>query len=896
MRDLRPDRREVVEKAMADARHGSPRVLCIVGASGIGKTSHLRAILAEAAGFSVLRAAAVETAYRPPYGLLEELGVRRTVTDSGRPQSRAVVAQALRRLIDDESRDGPVVIAVDDAQWADAESLDALRLVLESLSGDRLLVVVATRPPAPGDRSPWHRLMADPEAVSLMELDGIDLDEAAAMVHGLHDDGGRVRGELVERLWRHTDRNPMYLRSLLSQYALDELDGMSPLPAPAEVARDLNARLVSMDPDAAAFLRAVAVIGSSWVDRLDAAAVAEVDDPASAVELLLDSGLLVARGAVALADVRIVHALVRAAIYDSTPATERRRRHRLASTLLGSPMQRLEHEVAAAERRDEELAARLEGVAASAYAERDHHREAQLLQWASQLSPDASERERRWLQSQIARVHAHDTRAVRAHLSQIGWSGEAPLRTLVLAWLFIAENRIADARRALDALPPDLTVGADVRTRTGLLVLKAWTMLMSGYPADDVRAVLATIPADVGADPVLRGVYQRTAGQVATRDFDFEHIRNDFDAVPVDARRTPMEDTDRLSWRGAVYALCGFSAEGRRDLSEVVSRIRGGRIDAAAGVNHALYAFALWQNGEFERARIELQLSAELAIDRMSPLAEAILPLVPTVRGDFARADELLARSESLLLDLPWHEAVSVLTQAEIVRLHVGDDEAARASYLARLRARFGDGVTAVDNGDGALWHLHVILARIWAGELDGVEQHLVAIDTDMIVPEWARWARPWVTGLARERAGDIDGGRRLLTDAVAALDTELPLYRAHLHADLARMSLQAGDAETAGRATAHATELYTRLGAVPYLARLATADAVAAPTDPLAGLSDREREVATLLLAGFSYTQIAEELYVTRSTVSFHLGNIYAKTGVESRHQLTRLVREAAR
>ena len=70
----------------------------------------------------------------------------------------------------------------------------------------------------------------------------------------------------------------------------------------------------------------------------------------------------------------------------------------------------------------------------------------------------------------------------------------------------------------------------------------------------------------------------------------------------------------------------------------------------------------------------------------------------------------------------------------------------------------------------------------------------------------------------------------------------------------------------------------------------------MAAPTDPLAGLSDREREVATLLLAGFSYTQIAEELYVTRSTVSFHLGNIYAKTGVESRHQLTRLVREAAR
>jgi DNA-binding CsgD family transcriptional regulator len=61
---------------------------------------------------------------------------------------------------------------------------------------------------------------------------------------------------------------------------------------------------------------------------------------------------------------------------------------------------------------------------------------------------------------------------------------------------------------------------------------------------------------------------------------------------------------------------------------------------------------------------------------------------------------------------------------------------------------------------------------------------------------------------------------------------------------------------------------------------------------DPLAALSDREREVAALLLERLSYAQIAKELYVTRSTVAFHLSNAYAKTGTATRHDFVQLVR----
>ena len=88
----------------------------------------------------------------------------------------------------------------------------------------------------------------------------------------------------------------------------------------------------------------------------------------------------------------------------------------------------------------------------------------------------------------------------------------------------------------------------------------------------------------------------------------------------------------------------------------------------------------------------------------------------------------------------------------------------------------------------------------------------------------------------------------------------------------------------------AEAEAALARLGAGRYAATLLPESSV--PDDPLVPLSGREREVATLLVEGLSYAQIAKELYVTRSTVSFHLTRVYAKTGTSSRHEFVQLLR----
>jgi len=55
--------------------------------------------------------------------------------------------------------------------------------------------------------------------------------------------------------------------------------------------------------------------------------------------------------------------------------------------------------------------------------------------------------------------------------------------------------------------------------------------------------------------------------------------------------------------------------------------------------------------------------------------------------------------------------------------------------------------------------------------------------------------------------------------------------------------------------------------------------------------LSERERDVAALVLRGMSYAQISRELFITRSTVGFHLTRIYAKTNTRTRHELSELL-----
>jgi DNA-binding CsgD family transcriptional regulator len=125
--------------------------------------------------------------------------------------------------------------------------------------------------------------------------------------------------------------------------------------------------------------------------------------------------------------------------------------------------------------------------------------------------------------------------------------------------------------------------------------------------------------------------------------------------------------------------------------------------------------------------------------------------------------------------------------------------------------------------------------------------------------------------GLQARLQGDERASTRLLQEARGAWPAELRLHRALLAWQLSdRQEFEAVLRSVGGAALLRDEE------------------------DPLAALSDREKDVVALMAEGLSYAQIAKELYLSRSTVAFHLSNAYAKTGTGSRHELVQLIRRS--
>jgi DNA-binding CsgD family transcriptional regulator len=223
------------------------------------------------------------------------------------------------------------------------------------------------------------------------------------------------------------------------------------------------------------------------------------------------------------------------------------------------------------------------------------------------------------------------------------------------------------------------------------------------------------------------------------------------------------------------------------------------------------------------------------------------------------------------------------------------------------LRHDFGSKADRPNGAVSPMWKLHAALAHCWAGELEASEVLAASLEATPDL-SWGAGASGWIRGLIAERKGD-PAAVPLLVAALAAGTAPLPVFSAHLAVDLARVADAAGDAATSLRASTHAAATYRAIGAVPYLTAPTAVSGpsgtsgTAVPVEVAgvrtaipgvsAALSEREQDVVTLVVRGMSYAQIARELFITRSTVGFHLSRIYAKTGTSTRHELSELIQQ---
>ena len=885
------DHLAVIDHALTVVADGRPALVTVEGAAGMGKSTLLDEVenRARSAGFELIRAEARHVRMAEPYSLLQDLGIDAAQVDPTADPFQA--AQTLRELIDSAGRDHPVLLLVDDVQWADRESVEALTWLVRRTDGEGLLVVLATRPPSPRTAEAWRRLQdgAGPGVdVGQIGLEGLSRELTRRLVRDRAPDADP---SLVDRLWRHTEGNPLYLQTLLREYDASQLRELDDLPAPNELTGAVTARLSGMDPDAVTLVRAVAVLGDAWSPLPRAAEVAGLDHAGEAARVLEAVELLRMIGSGAHTRVRIGHSVLRAAVYQNIPSAERQELHRRAAASAATRLEQLMHLYAAADGYNETLAADLAEAARIRHTELAHRDSARLLGWSADVTAEPHGRETRRLDAAFELALARDADEVSSRLRDLDGAVDPPRWALARGLELVVRRQWLQARDILDDVPPEAVHGAGVETRYRLLTMRAWAGAVTGRPGGQVLADLDEAERDGWSDDALAAyaVLARRQGERQTPDTCDQ-------GVPTLPEFEPHQHLSRaelyeLGWAGGLYALRGDHDRATRYLLRLMESLRTGPRDPSEGGYRALLAYAQWMKGDWEAAGVTTRLAAEARFGRVHPMVAAVAPLARLAVGDLTGAQSAATESRAALMLAPWSPAVQIALIVEVLLGYEQDDHAARGRLWVELVTNLDlEHVLSSDQGTPPLTGLHLGLAHVWAGHLDDADR--IAREIERWVPTlpWAGGASAWIRGLAARFRDDPTSARERLGAALTGLAT-LPLHRAHAATDLAAVSSLLGDETSAGRARDVAVGAYSMLGLHDHAGRLSQSPEKMAFNDPLALLSDRERDVVALLAQGMSYAQIARELYVSRSTVAFHLGNVYAKTDTTSRHELVELI-----
>ena len=224
--------------------------------------------------------------------------------------------------------DGPVLLAVDDVQWADRPSVLALTFLLRRLSVEPLLALVMVR----GDRESLdeatRRLVTSVDRRLNLRLSGLGIDDVAPLAQAMGI--GSLTGEMAKRLHDQTGGHTLYLRTLLSEPSSISGTRTGRFPVTPSLAAAVGDQLVQVSAETRTVLEMLAVVDHPLpLARLGE--VAGVASPARAIEGALVAGLVDWSPEEPSCPVTLRHALQREVIYLQLTPTNRRELHARAS-------------------------------------------------------------------------------------------------------------------------------------------------------------------------------------------------------------------------------------------------------------------------------------------------------------------------------------------------------------------------------------------------------------------------------------------------------------------------------------------------------------------------------------------------------------------------------------
>ncbi|MGH3764150.1 MAG: helix-turn-helix transcriptional regulator [Pseudonocardiaceae bacterium] len=912
-----------IEAAVAALGGGCGGVLLIQGAAGIGKSALLRTLCEHAAGqgLPTLTARASELERDFGFGVVRQLLEQRVVR-AGESERAELLAGAaglagpvlglgsggvgdsfaalhgLYWLVANLAVGAPVVLVVDDLQWADEPSLRWLVYLCHRLEGLPVLVAASTRPPRPGQ---------SPLLAELLAMSGVQilcpgpLGESAVAQLVCEGLGTQPDPVFVEACATVTGGNPFVLRELIFDLAAAGVDPVAAQAAgladrvPAQVDRVVLARLGRLDQTAVRLAQAVAVLGEGSGLRL-AAALAEltIDATAAAADALVTAELL-AEGR----PLRFVHPLVHSAIYEQLPSGARAQAHARAARLLADGG--VEPEQVAVQL----LACEPVGDANAVQALR--------MAAATALSRGAPETAVTYLRRALNEPPAECVRA--AVLGELGGAERvardpAAVVHLEQAWLAttdpVARGRLASQlanvlfftagfARSFTVLQAGLDdLGDRDPHLAALLHAHKGLEMVCGAPTEAPEVTLGRLRELATRDtPASRSAQLALADLLAVRGESRDEVARLVERGWDNGRFLIEETSEALPVIMAGWALVHID---ELDRAQVLAEAMLADAQAHGSVAGFLSAtgrrgWVALRRGELAEAEADTRAGFELATEHNLPFNVAIhaatLGLTLLERGDLGQAAAVVDGVTLIpaLLETPYGRAF--LEARGRVRLARGQREQAIADLrqCGQLAAR----VQVVPN----LFAWRTALALAVAPEQPQQARELAQAELDLA----RRAGAPRAIGIALRVCGILTGGKdgiELLEQSVAVLEpTPMRLELAHSLTELGAALRRAGTRTAARESLRRALDLAARCGATP-LAERAREEAVAAGARPrrpwtsgVHALTPSELRVARLAAQAMGNRDIAQALFITTKTVSDHLSSAYRKLNINARDQL---------
>jgi DNA-binding CsgD family transcriptional regulator len=899
---------ETLDHLLESVRGGQSAALVVRGKPGIGKTALLEHAIDSASDLSVVRAAAVESEIELPFAGLHQLCVplldrlaclpapQRDALETvfglstGSPPDRLFVGLAVLGLVSEAAEAGPLLCVVDDAQWLDRESAQALAFVARRLSAESVAVLV-------GSREPKDDFGGLPELVlqGLQDGDARDLLSSAVV--------GPMDVDVGERIVAEARGNPRALLELPRGLSPEQLAGGFGLP---------NAVLSSSRIEES-YLRRLEDLAEETRLLLLLAAAEPTGDPA----LLRRAAerLPITREAVASAEragfleltprVCFRHPLVRSAVYRNASSRARQEAHRALAEAADpelDPDRRAWHRAQAAVGPDEDVAAELACSAGRARLRGGLAAAAAFLERAVALTLDPGLRAQRALAAAQAK-HLAGAPATALGLLAIAEAG--PLDELGRARIDLLRAHVEHSRsRGSDA--PTLLLAAaerleqlDVRLarETYLDGLSAATFVGRRALRDGVvgvaQAALAGPPAPQPprtSDVLLDGLTTRfTAGYAAGAPV----VRRALNAL---LREDDASEEELRALRLACPAAVDLWED---DIWEGLAIRHLQRAREAGAL--AVLPLALSERISAHAFAGELGAGASL-IEEMDAAADAtgshIPPYGPLVlaawRGREAEA--------SKLIDAVVDEAVS---RGEGLGATV--TQWARAVLYNGL-GRYEDALAAAERASGHPEDLAVFnwgLAELIVAAVRSGHMERAAAALERLTEITRASGTDWALGIeARSRAllSAGDAAERLYREAIERLGrtrVRVELGRAHLvYGEWLRRERRRVDAREQLR-TAH--EMFTAMGLEAFAGRaarelLATGERARRRTvETREDLTAQQAQVARLARDGLSNHEIGARLFISARTVEYHLHKVFSKLNIRSRAQLPLALPEEA-